>query len=151
MFFKPINTLRQILVCPKDKLDISRICGPVYHIGCDQCSDSYIGETERSLRARFGEHRRPSSVTSEVSKHLHVDKPRHSVSIENAKIRCVEHKWFERGVKEAIHIRALGPTLNKDGGRYYLPAIWNNVLSRSMEGGTADSRGNPGIPDDVTN
>ena len=32
---------------------------------------TYVEETERSLNARFGEHRRPSSTTSEVSKHIH--------------------------------------------------------------------------------
>ncbi|XP_074661617.1 uncharacterized protein LOC141914249 [Tubulanus polymorphus] len=136
VFFKPMNTLRQILVRPKDKLDKSRVVSPVYHIKCEQCSDSYVGETERSLRARFGEHRRPSSVTSEVSKHLHVDQPGHTVDIDNVRILGVEPRWFGRGVKEAIYIRTLHPSLNKDGGRFHLPAVWNNVLSRSMERGT---------------
>ena len=82
---------------------------------------TYVGETENSLKARFGEHRRPSSTTSEVSKHIHTDSPDHTITLENMKILAVEHKWFERGVKEAIHIRALKSSLNRDGGRYNLP------------------------------
>ena len=34
-----------------------------------------------------------------------------------------EPRWFERGVKEAIYIRALNPSLNKDGGRYDLKPV----------------------------
>jgi hypothetical protein len=94
-FFKPSNTLRQLLVRPKDKLDKDKVVGPVYHIQCDDCEAGYVGETERSLKARFMEHRRPSTVTSEVSRHVHVDEPDHSVSLESARILAVEPRWFE--------------------------------------------------------
>ena len=46
---------------------------------------------------------------------------------------AVEPRWFERGVREAIHIRMEQPSLNNDVGRYNLPSIWNNVL-RSRAG-----------------
>ena len=69
------------------------------------------------------EHRRPSSVSSEVSKHIHIDNPTHGVQLANTEALEVEPRWFERRVKEAIYIRALRPSLNRDGGRYYLPAI----------------------------
>ena len=95
--------------------------GSVYKISCEDCEATYVGETERLLKARFGEHRRPSSTTSEVSRHIHSDNPNHSITLENTKILSVQHKWFESGVKEDIHIRALNPSLNKDSGRYNLP------------------------------
>ena len=139
VFFKPVNTIRQLLVRPKDPLGKDRIVGPVYHITCDDCEEHYVGETERSLRARFKEHRRPSSVTSEVSQHLHTDQPGHSVDIENVKILTVENRWFERGVKEAVFIRSVGPTLNKDKGRYKLPHVWENTIHREL-GGAHDHR-----------
>ena len=104
----------------------------MYRISCDNCEASYIGETERSLKARFGEHHRPSSINSEVSRHINIDSTDHSVSLDNTKILAVEPKWFERGVKEAIYIRAHGPSLNKDGGRYNLPPIWNNIIQRRL-------------------
>ena len=119
-----------ILVRPKDKILKDRVVGPVYHISCEDCEASYIGETERSLKARFQEHRRPSSSTSEVSKHLHTEQPGHSVQLDKVKILDVEPRWFERGVKEAIHIKVNKPTLNRDGGRYQLPSVWDNLLAK---------------------
>ncbi|XP_077986089.1 uncharacterized protein LOC144440576 [Glandiceps talaboti] len=124
---KPTKTLRQLLVSPKDKTKKEHVCGVVYQIPCQgqtntgQCKDSYIGETERSLKTRFLEHRRPSSSTSEVSQHIHIESPGHSVNINEVKILDTETRYFERGVKEAIYIRALKPSLNRDGGRYKLP------------------------------
>ena len=134
---KPSNTLRQLLCSPKDKTKKEYISGPVYHISCEGsvtsgCPDSYIGETERTLRARFQEHCRPSSVNSEISRHIHKDSPGHNVDINNAKILEREPRWFERGVKEAIHIRAKVPSLNKDGGRHQLPHIWDRLISKQL-------------------
>ena len=144
-YFKPSNTLRQLLVHPKDPVGKDKVVGPVYKISCEDCEATYVGETERSLKARFGEHRRPSSTTSEVSRHIHSDNPNHNIKWENTKILSVEHKWFERGVKEAIHIQALNPSLNKDSGRYNLPLIWNNIIKeRLTENGTGTTNGGGG-------
>ena len=74
-YFKSSNTLRQQLVHPKDPVGKDKVVGPVYKISCEECDATYVGETERSLKARFGEHRRPSSTTSEVSKHIHTETP----------------------------------------------------------------------------
>ena len=63
-YFKPTNTLHQLLVHPKDPVGKDKVVGPVYKISCEECEVTYVGETERSLKARFGEHRRPSSTTS---------------------------------------------------------------------------------------
>ncbi len=92
MYFKPTNTLRQILVRPKDKLKKERVVGPVYQISCKKCPATYISETERSLKQCFLEHRRTSSVTSEVSRHVHLDHPDHSISMDDTNILEVESK-----------------------------------------------------------
>ena len=63
------------------------------------------------------EHRRPNSTTSDIAKHMHPEQPEHSVELENTEILTTESRWFERGVKEAIYIRALNPILNRDGRR----------------------------------
>ena len=133
-YFKPTNTLRQLLVRPKDPIEKEKVVGPVYKITCEDCEASYVGETERSLKARFSEHRRPSSVNSEVSKHIHTDCPDHGVQLDKTEILAVEPKWYERGVKEAIYIRANKPSLNRDGGRFNLSPIWNNTLKRRVKG-----------------
>ena len=80
-YFCPAQKIKQILSRPKDPIPPQDACGVVYHIKCDgseatdesPCSESYIGEMERSLRSRFLEHRRPSSIHSEVSSHINQD------------------------------------------------------------------------------
>ena len=109
------------------------VVGPVYKIKCEECNAVYVGETERSLKARFSEHRRPSSTTSEVFKHIHVDHPQHSVELDNTEVLTTEPRWCERGVKEAIYIRALNPSLNRDGGRYNLPPVWDNIIKKRVK------------------
>ena len=74
------NTLRRLLVHPKDPVGKDKVVGPVYKISCEECEATYVGETERSLKARFGELSRPSSTTSEVSKHIHTDSPDHTIT-----------------------------------------------------------------------
>ena len=88
---------------------------------------AYIGETERSLKTRFLEHRRPSSTSSEVSQHIHIESPDHHVELEEVKILDREQRYFERGVKEAIYIRVNQPSLNKDRGRYKLPRVYDQI------------------------
>ena len=64
LYFKPTNTLRQMLVRPKQQVQKDKMVAPVYRIECNSCQASYVGETERSLKARFMEHRRPSTTTT---------------------------------------------------------------------------------------
>ena len=113
----------------KDEVINERVVCLVYH-SCDNCDESYIGEMARSLKSRCMEHRRPSSVNSEVSKHVNCDQSDHSISLDNVRILEVEPKWFERfrGMREAIQIWINNQTLNKDAGRYNLPTVWNNTL-----------------------
>jgi len=137
--FKPGNKLSQLLVHPKDKQKKGDATGPVYLIQCkgllnsgQTCSETYIGETERSLKQRFLEHNRRSSVSSsEVSQHIHVESPGHSIDLDQVKILDREPGYKERGIKEAIFIRARQPSLNRDQGRYQLPPIWDRLLQSS--------------------
>ena len=133
--FKPTQTLRQFLVAPKDKTEKKDITGPIYYIPCQgktskgRCTEDYIGETERSVKARFLEHRRPSSVSkSEVAQHIHIESPNHKLDLEQVQVLDREPRYFERGVKEAIYIRVNKPSLNKDRGRYQLPRVFDPIL-----------------------
>ncbi|KAI8502143.1 hypothetical protein Bbelb_197310 [Branchiostoma belcheri] len=133
--FRPHRTLRQVLVAPKDKTPKEDKCGVIYHISCQgntnrgPCRETYIGETERSLKTRFLEHRRPSSVASEVSQHIHIESPGHTVDLEGVRILDTEQDYFKRGIKESIYIRALQPSLNRDGGRYRLQTTFDPLLT----------------------
>ena len=57
LFHKPSNTIRSMLVHPKDKTPKEKLCGTIYHISCDDdILHTYIGETKRPLSVRFKEH-----------------------------------------------------------------------------------------------
>ena len=70
---------------------------------------------------------------NEVLQHVHVDRPEHGVSLDKVKILTVDNRKFERGVKEAIYIRIMKSSLNKDGGHYLLPAVWTNLLRARVQ------------------
>ena len=57
---RPTNTLKKILVHPKDKNDITETSDGVYDIPCKGCDKSYIGETGRLFGTRLQEHQKDS-------------------------------------------------------------------------------------------
>ena len=81
-FFKLINMLRQLLVNPKDP--VKNHCGTSVRVRSNV--KSMRQHMSVRLKAMFNENRRPSSTTSEVAKHIHVDHPHHSVELENTEI-----------------------------------------------------------------
>ena len=50
------------------------------------------------------------------------------IKLEDTQILDRDLNWFTGGAREAICIRAHKPTLNRDGGRYNLPAIWHRLI-----------------------
>ena len=54
--FKPHQTLRQLLVAPKDKPREVDKSGVVYRVPCKECDRVYVGETKRTLGERLKEH-----------------------------------------------------------------------------------------------
>ncbi|CAH1248695.1 CSMD3 [Branchiostoma lanceolatum] len=118
----PHTTIRRLLVAPKDKDKPDDTCGVVYHLTCEDCDAQYVGETERALKKRISEHKRDSSP---VAQHMQTYKhqPTKKVTILDR-----ESRWFERGVKEAVHIRSRSPSLNRDQGRHRLPPIYNSLV-----------------------
>ena len=52
VYHKHINTLRSLLVHPKDKTDKVAKCGVVYDIQRPDCKQHYTGETARPLGTR---------------------------------------------------------------------------------------------------
>ena len=48
------------------------------------------------------------------------------------KILCTEENWFARGVKEAIAIRKIRPTLNADAGRFHLSPMYDKLIQSSL-------------------
>ena len=109
------------------------VVGPVYKIKCEECEATYVVEKERSLKLRCNEHWKLRSTPSEVAKHIDLEQPEHSVELENTEILTTESRWLERGVNEAICIRAVNPSLNRDSGRYNLPPVWDNIIKERVK------------------
>ena len=67
--FKGVNTLKSLLMHPKDKISTNQKKDIVYHWECqaDGCNSSYIGETSRALGERVREHSK--STASAILKH----------------------------------------------------------------------------------
>ena len=66
----------------------------------------------------------------------HARDHQHHFRKEDITILSSEHDWVRRGIKEAMYIRALNPSINIDPGRHTLSthfdAILNNVISASL-------------------
>ena len=133
--FKPRNTLRSFLVSPKDKISKSEKCHTVYNFQCRNCRASYIGETKRPLGVRASEHKREPSPVAE-----HAKATGHSIPVEDVKILDTDPSWLGRGIREAAHIRKHRSSLNRDGGRYHLPAIYSSLLRRPAPSDGAESQ-----------
>ena len=55
---RPHNTLRKMLVHPKDKRDPLSTTDCVYELPCSNCNLTYIGETGRRFSTRLNEHKK---------------------------------------------------------------------------------------------
>ena len=115
--FKPHQTLRQLLVAPKDKTKVQKQSGVVYRIPCEGCNKVYVGETKRTLGEHVKEH------TAYIANNLsvvaeHHQKTGHKPDLDNIKVLCREDMLIPRKVREAIFItKETSPTLNGDRGR----------------------------------
>ena len=53
---------------------------------------------------------------SEVAEHIHLKARGHHLDFDKTRILDRDHRWFQRGIREAIYIRAQKPTLNRNAG-----------------------------------
>ena len=131
--FKPVNKLRSRLVHVKDKPPRDKQSNLVYGFKCKgpDCTEAYVGETKQSIKARFSQHRRPSSSDHQANSAIydHTKRSGHDIDTEDVVILDREERWFERGVREAIWERVEKPSLNKHGGlRFQLSHAWDQTL-----------------------
>ena len=85
-----------------------------------------MGESERALKTRLAEHKRPSSTTSPLVEHAKAGKQ--TFDWDNVSVLDQDSNWFNRGVREAINIRRHPSSLNRDKGRHELPAVYNRLI-----------------------
>ena len=145
--FKPHNTLRSMLVRPKDPRPALETSDCVYKIPCANCEVPYIGETSRHLKHRLKEHqdsvkavaarkftrsRVPQAKEEEHKSALadHAAQCNHVIDWKNTSVlasHCSNKKG--RWIQEAIHVRAEKKgTLNRNEGGYELSRCWDSLL-----------------------
>jgi hypothetical protein len=114
IYHRPWNTLRQTLVHPKDRVEIEHKCDVVYQITWPDCNSVYIGETSRSFGQRFKEHcKTEGSNLSAVGEHC--ARTKHKLDLKSCKILDSDEGYHSRKIREALHIRQVKPSLNRDG------------------------------------
>ena len=117
-YHRPINTIRSILVHPKDKTPDAQKCGLVYQVECPECPLTYIGETGRTLATRMKDHLNLSNSLTAVGEHCAHE--HHKITKDSVKVLAREDVWLKRKVREAIEIKIGQPAMNRDQG-YELP------------------------------
>ena len=120
VYHKPFNTLRSLLVKPKDKQKKENKCGTVYQVSCGTCDDFYVGETARALGKRFREHRLSDSQSAVLE---HIQSSGHSLSLDDVSVLASESNYHARKIREAVEIHKAKPTLNRDQGLEIAPVL----------------------------
>ena len=139
---KPAQTIRQVLVHPKDKVHPLYKCGTVYCIECDECEGKYIGESGRTLATRITDHNKSiEKGDSKSALSQHNIETGHAITCLSPEVLTQESHLPSRKIAEAIQIRIKKPSLNRDQG-LDLPRIYDTVLKRGA------SRNNARFPPD---
>ena len=113
--FKGTNTIKQLLMAPKDKDPKLAKSGVIYKYKCPtiNCTEEYIGESGRTFGDRYKEHlKAPSPI------HLHASSIGCPVSPECFSIVDREAQGMPRKIKEAMYIRVNDPSLNRNLGKF---------------------------------
>ena len=63
----------------------------------------------------------------------HTADAQHHFRSEDVKIIAREDDYFKRGIREAMAIRALSPSLNRNEGRHTLPHCWDSPLKATIK------------------
>ena len=71
----------------------------------------------------------PQHPTHSSGDHCH--EHGHVINKNNVEVLAREEGWFKRKIREAIEIKTLQPTINRDQG-YDLPAIYSKILPVSV-------------------
>ena len=119
--------------------------GVVYYLPCSgsdgtPCAENgcYVGETERTVASRISEHfstariSGTSTLKSAVMSHAR-DNNHHFRRGDFSVLSSGDQNWHDRGIKEAIYIRALKPSINRDQGRHSLPPNFDSLLLQCIK------------------
>ena len=117
--------MKNLLVAPKDKDEITKKSGVIYRPKCAKadCEEEHIGESAKMFGERFKEHLRSLSPIYD-----HSNTSGHHISVDSFSILGREMHSIIRTIKEPMYIRVYDPSLKRNIGRSQLPNLWNDIL-----------------------
>ena len=120
-YFKKGNSIKDLLVAPKDKDNNINKGVEIYRYKCKHlgCTVECIREKGRTFGDRYKEHLKASS-----SIYNHNNNRSHSNQEDNFSVMDRESQGVIRTIKEAMFIRGNVPPLNRNLVKYQLPHIW---------------------------
>ena len=130
VYFKGGNTIKNLLVAPKDQDTFQKKSGVIYRYKCYrvECDEEYIGESSRTFGERFKEYlKTPSPIYD------HFNTTGHNVTTENLSIVGWEDQNLSILIKEVLFIWVNNPSLNRNIGKYHVPHILDEVLLNTSE------------------
>ena len=126
--FRPTNTLRNMLVHPKDPMPTEKKSGVVYCIPCGSCPQTYIGQAGRTLEQRLKEHekavRDENITTSALAEH--VQKTGHPIEWTQTEVVHTCNRTVKRCLLESWTIQKEPSPLNREIGT--LPATYKTLF-----------------------
>ena len=126
--FQPTNTLRNMLVHPKDPIPTEKKSGVVYRIPCGSCPQTYIGQTGRTLEQRLKEHKkavRDENITTSALAE-HVQKTGHPIEWTQTEVVHTCNRTVKRCLLESWTIQKEPSPLNREIGT--LPTTYKTLL-----------------------
>ena len=84
-----------------------------------------------------GTNQQLSLGSTEFSAHVASDD--HTKEDLESTLLCTEDNWYKRGIKEAVAIRKLKPSLNQDDGRYHLSSMYDRIIESDKTNFTRQS------------
>ena len=128
LIFTNSNTIKNFFTY-KDKIPPLLSSGVIYKYSCDQCVDTYIGETQMQLKVRICQHKgisyrtdAPYKAPTHSSIRDHAFDKNHPVKIKNFKILESCDKLDIR-IVESINIHRFSPSLNEQGSSFNLSIL----------------------------
>ena len=123
---KPVRTISSILTKPKDKVPKADRTNVVYKIKCNDCSKTYIGQTQRALKTRVKEHQK--AVFNQDKNSLiaeHCTNSNHNFDFDNTTVLDYAKNWNKRLLLEAFHSKGDVNSINE---HIQIPRVYEKLL-----------------------
>lgn len=115
---RPIGIIKKELNNFKDKESSTTRSG-IYQIKCNDCQDTYIGQTSREFGIRLKEHEKAARNKSSVAEHMIEN--HHSIDTANSKIIRLVHQKWKLDAFESYHIANTAELMNTEDAKIISP------------------------------